>query len=285
MVGMTILASAVSTLQEYKIWKHKALPTLSFYGQIKVFLFNVVWMSFCLAGAGVVVIRWVLFRTDLEKDANRLVESKVAHLIIWLFVGDVKVVGLENLPSSAEQIPAPVYIANHTSQIDAAAVYAFDRRFKWIAKASVKWIPGVGQIMALAGHVWINRQKGKNKKNVENLFHISDKAVQSGIPMFFFPQGTRALAERRPFKDGAFIVAQNNKSLLIPISIDVPLDAWNHLYPISRLWSSSRPVVKLTIHKPIPVTGSEDREALKKRSFDQIYSVLPVYSVESDKEK
>jgi 1-acyl-sn-glycerol-3-phosphate acyltransferase len=73
------------------------------------------------------------------------------------------------------------------------------------------------------------------------------------------------------FKDGAFVVAQSNRSSIVPLSLDIPKNIWNHWYPLSR----DTPVVTLTIHKPIPVTGEEDRDSLKKQCMDQIYSVLP----------
>ena len=128
--------------------------------------------------------------------------------------------------------------------------------------------------MLFGDHVLIQR-KGKNKKSVQTLFEKSQAAVESGIPMFFFPQGTRKIAQRIPFKDGAFIVAQTSKSPVVPISLEIPRDAWNSLYPINLLWSSYRPVVKITIHPTVAVTGEENRETLKQSCFDQIYSVLP----------
>jgi 1-acyl-sn-glycerol-3-phosphate acyltransferase len=136
--------------------------------------------------------------------------------------------------------------------------------------------------MLLGGHVLIERTKGKNKKSVSNLFEKSNAAVQSGIPMFLFPQGTRDMSERLPFKDGAFIIAQSNKSPLIPISIDIPMNVWNNWFPFIR---SDIPEVVVTVHKPIEVTGAEDREELRKRCFDQIYSCLPKIWVNEEQDR
>ena len=260
------------------------------WGCIKVFWFNVFWMILCLLGSILVLLRWIVSfgHTDIQREANRMVENQVALFIVRLFVGEVKVVGRENLPPESS-IPAPVHICNHASQLDAAVVYFFDRRFKWIAKDSVLFLPGVGLTMALSGHVLINRTKGKNKGSVSNLFEKSNAAIQSGVPMFFFPQGTRRIDQQLPFKDGAFVVAETNHTLLVPLSIDIPRNIWNDWYPIKLLWSGSsnsnvRPIITLTIHKPIQVTGQESREALKTRCMDQIYSVLPPVS-ESSKDK
>jgi lysophosphatidate acyltransferase len=242
MVLTTVAASAVAVLQERKIWRPKSLPSLSWFGLVKVFVFNIVWMATCLIGSILICVKWIVLcgTSDIQKDGNRIVEDTAARLVIQCFIGRVQVLGQENLPNgSSAIIPAPVYISNHASQIDAAVVYYLDRRFKWIAKKSVLYVPGVGQVMWLSQHVLIDRKKGANAKSVSNLFEKSNAAVQSGLPMFFFPQGTRSIATRLPAKDGAFIVATTNQSTLIPISIDVPRNVWNFWYPLNQLWWNS----------------------------------------------
>lgn len=129
-----------------------------------------------------------IFGFDCQYEAY-LVERFTAELCFYLFVGrGPEIRGLENLPPNDGSVPAPVYVANHASQIDLAAVYFLDRRFKWISKDSVRYLPGVGLIMSLSQHVFIQRT-GKNKKSVMNLYEQSKNAIQSGLPMFFFPQG------------------------------------------------------------------------------------------------
>jgi len=284
-VAVTVLlASSVAVVQEGKIWAPKVLPSLSLWGKLKVLMFNVLWMLICLGGSILITLKWILMlgTSDISKDANRLVENSAARICLAIFTGDVQVTGLENLPP-LDISPAPIYIANHASQIDAAVVYFIKRRFKWIAKKSVLFLPGVGQIMYLGKHVFIERRKGKNAKSLSNLFEKSNDAVQSGIPMFFFPQGTRKIAERLPAKDGAFIVAQTNKCPLVPISVDIPETVWNSLYPLNILWGGHRPLVKITVHPVVAVSGTEDREKLKLKCMDQIYSVLPSYETAKEK--
>lgn len=277
----TLAASAVAVWQERKIWQSKALPSLSPIGQLKVFLFNVFWMIGCLIGSIIILLKWIvtLGQSDIALDGNRLVESTVAQVCVRCFVGQVKLKGLEHLPA-VDIVPAPVYVANHASQIDVGVVYFLNRRFKWISKLSVLYIPGVGLVMWLSQHVFIDRRKGKNNKSVSALFDKSNAAVRSGLPMFFFPQGTRRIAERLPAKDGAFILAQNNQSLLIPISIEIPPDGWNSLYPLNQLWGGNAPAVQITVHpsiRPNQNGEKEGREQLKQQCMDQIYSVLPKY--------
>lgn len=280
----TLLASSIAVIQEGKIWRSKVLPSLSLWGKLKVFLFNVLWFQGCLIGSILIILKWLvtLGTSNIEKDANRLVEDSVARHLYRILVGNVEVKGMENLPA-VDIKPAPVYIANHASQIDTAVVYFLGRRFLWIAKKSVIYLPGVGLLMCLGKHVFIERKKGKNGKSASNLFEKSSDAVQAGLPMFLFPQGTRRIAERLPAKEGAFIIAQNNKSPLVPITIEIPKTVWNSLYPLNLLWGGEQPTVKITVHPVVSVSGTEDREKLKVQCMDQIYSVLPTYESKKDK--
>ena len=280
----SFLAAVVAVFQETKIWRPKGLPSLSLWAKLKVFIFNIAWYELCLAGSLLITAKWVLTlgASDIEKDANRLVEDFVARSVYKALVGDFHVTGLENLPPE-NIVPAPVYIANHASQLDTAVAYFLGRRFKWIAKKSVVFLPGVGTLMSIGKHVFIDRKKGRNGKSVSNLFEKSNAMVQAGLPMFIFPQGTRCQVERLPAKEGAFIIAQTNKCPLVPVSIDIPATAWNSLYPLNILWGGDRPVVKITVHPFVNVTGTEDREKLKETCMKQIYSVLPSYESEKDK--
>jgi 1-acyl-sn-glycerol-3-phosphate acyltransferase len=269
----------ISLAQEYKVWKPSSLPSLSPWGMLKVYVFNVLWMGACLISALLCLPKYLLTGT-VEYASFMWFETTVACGLVRLLVGRVEIRGQQHLPPFTTKAPAPVYIANHSSQLDAAVVYFLKRRFKWIAKASVFYVPGAGQIMYLSGHVFINRKSGNNKNSVASLYEKSNAAIQSGLSMFFFPQGTRNLAQRLPFKDGAFNVAMENGSDLIPISIDIPTSAWNRAYPFFAK-AEADPIV-LTIHAPIS-SKNIDKEALKQTCFETIYSTLPIY--DNDKKK
>lgn len=274
-------AAGVAVLQESKIWKPRSLPSLSIIGGIKVFLLNLVWITFCFLGSILILIASILTLGMIDRTALAAgIEKFTANCIIRWFVGHVNVIGTENLPDENIK-PAPIYIANHASQIDVAAVYQIQRQFLWVAKQSVLYVPGVGTLMWLAGHILVNRSRG----GASNFYPKANAAVQSGLPLFIFPQGTRRIAERLPPKRGAFVVAQENKSLLVPISIEVPKDAWNSWHPVKMLWGGTPPSILITIHNTIQVLELEDRGALEDRCMDQIYSVLPKIVDENPKTK
>lgn len=277
-------ASLGATIQERKIWENKKLPSINPLGLIKVFLLNVCWMG----GTQLGVILGLIKRTimgkknmDMRDFCHNGVERIVGQMLIKVFIGpNVVIRGMENLPPDNPGSPAPVLIANHDSQIDIAAVYYLCRSWRWIAKHTVFFLPGVGQLMYFGGHVFIDRFKKKNKSSTggRNLYVKSNDSLQEGVPMFFFPQGTRRLGERLPFKDGAFKIAMENKSQIVPISIEIPLTAWNSMYPFQR--GDVAPVI-LTVHKPVEAKDFKELEPLKNQCFDTIYSVLPDYTKQS----
>jgi 1-acyl-sn-glycerol-3-phosphate acyltransferase len=277
-----IIIAIPSVLQERRIWKSPLLPSLSPVGAVKVYLFNVLWMSGALVGSILLLPKFILGKSlgfDCLREAHA-VERFLAKMCCVCFVcPTVEIRGEENLPDDDGSSPAPVYVANHSSQVDLAVVYFLGRRFRWIAKQSVKFLPGVGLIMTLNEHVFIQRT-GKNKKSVSNLFEQSNKAIRSGLPMFFFPQGTRRMTGRLPFKDGAYTLAIDNKSQLIPVSIDIPLGCWNSWYPLCLLWGGSVGNVVLTVHRPIQAREGMDKEELKKLTYDAIFSVIPLIGEE-----
>ena len=290
-VVAVLLGALASVHQEQKIWKNPKLPSLQPHALVKVYLLNVVWMMACGMGALLTPLYCLVTGSkDSRKWAHMVVERKVAQFLCHCFLGPVEVVGSEHLPpppnsdSNNKVSPAPVYIANHDSQIDLAAVYFLNREWRWIAKSSVMFLPGVGQIMYLSKHVFIDRVNPHNKKSAggatgaRNLYRQSNESIQKGVPMFFFPQGTRRLGERLPFKDGAFKVAMENKSSIIPISLEIPLTAWNSWYPLVR--HPSPPSIRITVHPPISTVG-KDIETLKQESFEIIYSVLPDFTKQS----
>ena len=272
----------LSVMQERRIWKSDLLPSISLFGVLKVYLFNALWMGFTLVGGMILLPKYIVGKFlgfDCQYEAH-VVERVTAKICCLCFVcPKVEIRGEKNLPADDGSCPAPVYVANHASQVDLAVVYFLGRRFKWISKESVRYLPGVGLIMTLGQHVFIQRT-GKNKKSVSNLFEKSANAIQSGLPMFFFPQGTRRMAVRLPFKDGAYRVALENQSQLVPISIDIPLSCWNSMYPLCLLWGGSVNNVVLTVHEPIQAKNGMDKEELKKKTYDAIFSVLPLIGEE-----
>lgn len=284
-IAAILILPLASVHQERKIWKPPSVPRMTLWGCLKVYCFNVSW--FVLTGIGAIVLLppYILgFRRFVEKQASITVERYTGFCLVYGFIGPVEVRGAENLfPNNDERSnPSCVFIANHSSQIDAGAILFLRRRWKWIVKQSILYLPGVGWVMTLGRHISIQRFKNKDKSrdSIKHMYRESYTTLREGNSMFVFPQGTRRMTERLPFKDGAFNIALEAEAPLMPVSIQIPLSAWNSAYPLNLLWKRIKdmePVV-LTVHKPIPVTKESDREKLKEEAFNVIYSVLKDYS-------
>uniref|UniRef100_A0A6V2AFP9 Phospholipid/glycerol acyltransferase domain-containing protein n=1 Tax=Ditylum brightwellii TaxID=49249 RepID=A0A6V2AFP9_9STRA len=276
--SLIFVVPLVAVVQERKIWSRSpAVPSMNLLAHLKVYIFNVIFMGTGYIGCFLLLPKMIIRGLDdsVERDAHCLVERIDAYACLSAMVGPVVVRGVENLPPENGDVPAPIYIANHSSQIDAGAVYYLFRRFKWIAKKSLLVLPGVGGTMFLGRHIFIDRRRGKNKGSVSKLYAKANESLQKGIPLFIFPQGSRRITERLPFKDGAFNIALENESMLVPVSLHIPLGVWNDWYPINLLWGAKKEPVVLTVHKPVKVTKDMNKEELKQRCTDIIYSVLP----------
>jgi 1-acyl-sn-glycerol-3-phosphate acyltransferase len=126
----------------------------------------------------------------------------------------IEVTGLENLPTEGEAV---VIVANHESMSDIWAMYYLGIQFRWLSKDSVFKIPMVGHAMKWAGYIPITR--GNKGSHIEAMRQSADR-LNKGIPMFFFPEGTRSEdGVIKEFKVGAFKLARDAKVSVLPIAI------------------------------------------------------------------
>jgi 1-acyl-sn-glycerol-3-phosphate acyltransferase len=175
----------------------------------KVYLFVT---AICILSqlGSLVLLPFYLLGLNVERLATMCVERWAALLVVSALIGPVTIVGAEYLPPpthphQGKQRQGFVYIANHSSQIDGAAVYFMSRRFRLILKQSIIFLPGLGLLAIMARHIFIDRDKRKNKTNVQKMYDECFKTLQAGNSIFIFPQGTRRMDRRLPFKDGAII--------------------------------------------------------------------------------
>lgn len=157
----------------------------------------------------------------------------------------------------AKSNQAVVYVANHQSQMDILAVFMLNMRFRWIAKASLFKIPFLGWSMSAAKYVPVIRG---NRKSQEECMRLAEHTIKDGIPMIFFPEGTRSLTgELGEFKTGAFRLAQSTGVPIVPISIQ----GCGKLLPKHSLIPQNAEVT-ITVHPPIISTQYQLKELIQK---------------------
>lgn len=161
-----------------------------------------------------------------------------------------------------------VLVANHRSLVDIFVLYRLFRHFKWVAKAELFRVPLIGWNMALNGYVPLKRG---DASSVQAMFERCHQALRSGSSVLIFPEGTRSRSERlRPFKVGAFELAQQAGVPIIPIAIEGTQDA------LEREWLVHDASMRISVLEPIrPESWSGvTAEELAQQVHNRIQSFL-----------
>lgn len=185
----------------------------------------------------------------------------------------LKVMGIAPVYSGLEhaQGQAPrIFLANHLSALDIwvlAPVLPVTTRF--VSKRTVFWIPVLGQAMALAGFIAIDRQ---DRASAIRSLSRAAETIRRGASVILFPEGTRSRDGRLSrFKRGAFHLALDAGVPVVPVAI-------SGTYQVVRPRSIIvRPgPVEVTFAPPIDVAEyAGDLEGLLAKVRSEIASRLP----------
>jgi len=111
-----------------------------------------------------------------------------------------------------------VIVSNHQSQLDILMAYRLFFPFRWISKAEVFKLPFIGWNMVLNGHVKLKRG---DKESIREMMDQCEQLLKQNISIIMFPEGTRSKTGIvKPFKPGAFILAQKAKKPILPVVIN-----------------------------------------------------------------
>jgi 1-acyl-sn-glycerol-3-phosphate acyltransferase len=134
----------------------------------------------------------------------------------WLWGTGIKVVvtGAEHLKPGESYI----FVSNHRSYLDTAAMFAYTgKKMGVIAKKEMLKLPIAGKFMSLVNLIAIDRT------NAESAIASMNKArevMRSGVSFGIYAEGTRAMrGELLPFKKGAFHLALQTGSAIVPIAV------------------------------------------------------------------
>ena len=157
---------------------------------------------------------------DRRRRALHLFTCFWASLYTWLNPAwRVTIHGREHLDRDATY----VYVANHLSLLDILVLFRLFVDFKWVSKAEIFKVPGVGWNMTL--NRYIPLQRG-NRDSVVKMMAQCEQALAQGSSLMMFPEGTRsATGELKAFKTGAFELAVAAQVPIVPIAIEGTNDA------------------------------------------------------------
>lgn len=246
-----LTAGAQITQDPSADWSGTKAPSgPTFQQRVRAFCFYVTTytVAFPLFFVMLLVQPFVLMFDRHKRKAQHFINKIWASLTILLFY-KAEIEGLENLPGPDE---AAVYVSNHQSFLDIYTLFLLERPFKFISKTSNFLIPIIGWSMYLTGHVPLRRMDTKSQ--MECLRHCQ-KLIKQGVPVFFFPEGTRSRdGKMAQFKRGAFTIAAKAQVPVVPIS----LIGTGKLMP-NGLEGMLRPgSVKVIIHPPIQGSNPDE---------------------------
>ena len=137
-----------------------------------------------------------------------------ACLYLWAMPAwSLTLAGRENIQPRSQYI----IVSNHQSQLDILVAFRLFFPFKWVSKAEVFRLPFIGWNMYLNRYIGLKRG---DKESIRQMMQACTKALAEGCSIYFFPEGTRSrTGQLKPFKAGAFILAQQTQVPILPVVI------------------------------------------------------------------
>ncbi|KEQ67623.1 1-acylglycerol-3-phosphate O [Aureobasidium melanogenum CBS 110374] len=157
-----------------------------------------------------------------------------------------------------------VFIGNHQTELDVLMLGCiFPPYCSVTAKSSLKWMPFLGQFMALSKTVFINRTSRSEAMAAFSQAAETMHSEQQSV--YIFPEGTRSYANTPtllPFKKGAFHLAVQAQVPIVPV---VVANYSNVLDVKNKIFNSG--VVPVSVLKPVETKGltKDDVDGLVER--------------------
>ncbi len=127
----------------------------------------------------------------------------------------VTVVGLENVPANRSCI----FMCNHVSNLDPPVVLPLlPGRSSVLLKKELMKIPLLGTAMRMAKFIPVERSR--SREAAQRSVGSAAEALQSGLHILVFPEGTRSLTGRlSTFKKGPFFLARETQAAIVPVAV------------------------------------------------------------------
>jgi putative phosphoserine phosphatase / 1-acylglycerol-3-phosphate O-acyltransferase len=145
--------------------------------------------------------------------------------------------------------PAVFFINHQSTLIDALVTSrVVQRGFTVVAKAEVKQMPVLGQLLDLAGVAFVDRSS--TSKAISAMQPAVDK-LRAGVSIAISPEGTRSLSPRiGAFKKGGFHLARDAGVPIVPIVIR---NAGEIMWRNAKV--AQEGTIEVVVHEPLPTTN------------------------------
>ncbi|MBW0462127.1 hypothetical protein O181_001842 [Austropuccinia psidii MF-1] len=159
-----------------------------------------------------------IFSSSWRKNIQWLVARTFYHLVSPIIGWEFVVEGEERL-DACYLGQSHVLVGNHQSMVDILYLgRIFPKTCVVMAKKELKYVPLLGQYMALSRAVFVDRQKRGSGFQMFQKVEADMKKYK--LNLFIFPEGTRSNASTPsllPFKKGAFHLSVQANLPVIPI--------------------------------------------------------------------
>lgn len=161
-----------------------------------------------------------------------------------------------------------VYVANHSSPFDIAALLLARPDLTFVAGADLFRTPLLAGAMRALGTIPVDRRSGRGVR-----LHVPARQVSPGLSLAVFPEGGIAPAgERRSFRHGAFALAIELRATVVPVAIH---GSSRVLPPRSRLGvRPGRVVVEILDSMHTDELRLDDRASLANRAQQNMLRAL-----------
>lgn len=187
------------------------------------------------------VIQFIAFNVFGKRAHERSVDGLNFSLAYGLLLTGARIT-LQNKAQLPDNRPI-IFVANHQSSFDIAAVYWFLRKYRprFVSKVELaKGVPSISYNLRKSGAALIDRKDGKQAiTEIARLGKLIHDEQSSAI---IFPEGTRtANGPMKPFQPGgvATLLKRAPDALIVPVAIDgtgsfnpkgiFPLKSFSHL--------------------------------------------------------
>ena len=184
-----------------------------------------------------------------------------ASLYTWLNPAwPVTIVNRERIRRDATY----VIVANHQSLLDILVLFRLFVHYKWVSKIELFKIPCIGWNMSLNRYVKLRRG---DPESIAQMMRTCEARLAEGSSIMMFPEGTRSADGRlKPFKHGAFTLAQRARVPLLPLVVEGTANA----LPKRGFVLQGRHRIRVRVLAEIPYARFADQtvEALTEQVHD-----------------
>ncbi len=188
------------------------------------------------------------------------------RIFCWLTLVRVTVKGRGNVSPTTSY----VFVANHQGAYDIFSIYGWlNHNFRWMMKAELRKIPLVGFACEMSKQIYVDKS---SPSALRHTMARAERLLSDGMSIVVFPEGARTWdGKMRPFRRGAFMLAQEFNLPVVPITIDGAFSVMPRFKKLPH-WGH----ITLTIHEPImPPAEGHDTTTLARDAQQAIASVLP----------